>query len=92
MDNNLENITNHESDIEELNTLITSSLVSAAGTTIPKSNMQVKNQSLWWKTNCERAIRRKRAAFLKMKKFKTNLLPKTFFKILHDSNAVDNCA
>ena len=59
-----------ESDIslEELNSTITRSIITAAENTIPRTKNVGKRLIPWWNSDCQRAVRRKKAAFLKMKR------------------------
>ena len=68
VDINLTSGVDLELDIEEMNSKITRSIISAAETTIPRSRNIGKIPVPWWNVNCERAIKRKRAAFMKMKR------------------------
>ena len=53
---------------DEMNSVITSSLISAAEKSIPRTRNVGKMPVPWWNTDCERAIRLKKASYLKMKK------------------------
>ena len=56
------------SNIEELNSTITRSIITAAESTIPRTKNVGKRPIPWWNSDCQRAVRRKKAAFLKMKR------------------------
>ena len=68
VDLHLENSNSHNADTENLNSEITSSLIFASTNAIPRSKNTGKKPVPWWNPDCERAIRLKRAVFLKMKR------------------------
>ena len=53
---------------ESLNEIVTDIMISASHRTIPLSKNSVKNPTPWWNSACDRAVRRKKAAYLKMKR------------------------
>ena len=68
VDASLQNRIRHDADTEYLNTEIIASLISAAEIAIPRSKNIGKSPVPWWNADCDRAVRRKRAAFLKMRR------------------------
>ena len=56
-------------DVNFLNSTFSKCVIDAARSSIPKSHLSNRKPSVpWWNASCDRAVRRKRAAFLKMKR------------------------
>ena len=68
VDTRLESDISLNSNIEELNSAITRSIITAAENTISRTKNVGKRPIPWWNSDCQRAVRRKKAAFLKMKR------------------------
>ena len=66
VDDQLISHAHQNTNTEKMNSNITNSLISAAENSIPRSRNMGKQPVPWWNNDCERAIRRKRAAYLKM--------------------------